>query len=104
VPREAWTRLRDVTGEPIEIWADSGGVWIDSCGITVLDADQREAFAQAWIAACHKADDQVRPALCGAVSPYAGPPCAVIGAHEDHISRGPGGVILARWPVHQAAP
>lgn len=102
MPREAWTRLRDVTGEPIEIWADSGGVWIDSCGITVLDADQREAFAQAWIAACHAADEQVRPAPCGAVSPYAGPPCSQYGDHGEHIAREAGGNIVASWPVSRA--
>jgi len=99
MPREAWSRIRDVTGEPIEIWADNGGVWLDSGGLTVLDADQREAFAQAWIAACHKADEQVRPVPCGAVSPYAGEACGQYGAHGEHIARGPGGVVLATWPV-----
>jgi len=99
MPREAWSRIRDVTGEPIEIWADNGGVWLDSGGLTVLDAGQREAFAQAWIAACHKADEQVRPVPCGAVSPYAAAACSQYGAHGEHIARGPGGVVLATWPV-----
>jgi hypothetical protein len=84
MPREAWSRLRDVTGEPIEIWADSGGVWLDSGGITVLDAAQREAFAQAWTAACWKAEQQARP-----VSDATEPPLhhdeGITGMHWDNL-------------------
>jgi hypothetical protein len=67
-------------------------------GVT-LNAAQLEQFAQAKVAASHEADRQARPAPCGAVSPYAGPPCAEQDAHAEHVSRGPGGVVLARWPV-----
>ena len=98
MPREAWSRIRHVTGQPIEVWADSGDVWIAG-SLAVLNAAKREEFAQAWIAACHKADDQVRPVPCGAVSPYAAAACGQYGAHGEHIARGPGGVVLATWPV-----
>ena len=96
--------VTDSHGNELDITPEAGVVYIDTVrGDPPLFAfgsdDRREAFAQAWIAACHAADEQVRPAACGAVSPYAGPPCAVQGAHEDHVSRGPGGVILAMWPV-----
>ena len=99
MPREAWSRIYDATGLPIEVWADSGDVWIAGGLTVVLNAAKREEFAQAWIVACWKADEQARPVPCGAVSPYAAAACGQYGAHGEHIARGPGGVVLATWPV-----
>ena len=88
--------VKDGDGDPLEIVAVNGVVYIEGYA---FPAAEREEFAQAWIAACHEADRQERPVPCRAVSPYAGPPCAEQDAHGDHVSRGPGGVVLARWPV-----
>jgi hypothetical protein len=94
--------ITDADGDAIEITVSTSGlVAIRTTPLGVeLDAAQRETFAQAWIAACHEADRQARPVLCGALSP---PPdavaCCESGGHGEHIARLPGGVIAARWPV-----
>jgi len=96
--------VTDSHGNELDITPEAGVVYIDTLrGEPPLFAfgsdDRREAFAHAWIAACHAADEQVRPAVCGAVSPYAGPPCGQYGAHGEHIAREAGGMIAASWPV-----
>ena len=86
--------------EPNCVEGHPGKVYIRTSPLGVsLNAAQLEQFAQAKVAASHEADRQARPAPCGAVSPYAGPPCGQYGAHGEHIARGPGGVVLATWPV-----
>lgn len=37
---------------------DLGHVYIDVSDSVSLNAERREAFAQAWVAACHEADRQ----------------------------------------------
>jgi hypothetical protein len=104
VPRFPVT-VRDSHGNELDITAEGGVVYLDTVrGDPPLFAfgndERREAFAQAWIAACHKADDQVRPAPCGQLSPSPDAvACCESGAHAEHIARFPGGVIAARWLV-----
>jgi hypothetical protein len=101
--------VRDSYGNELDITAEGGVVYLDTVrGDPPLFAfgndERREALAQAWIAACHKADDQARPVPCGALAePRPGNngawACNQTGAHGEHIARGPGGVILASWAV-----
>jgi len=96
--------VTDSHGNELDITPEAGVVYIDTVRgdpplFAFADNERLEELAQALVAASHERDRQARPAPCGAVSPYAGPPCAVQGAHGDHVSRGPGGVILASWPV-----
>jgi len=95
--------ITDDDGDTIEVdlgETDPTEVYVKTSLVGVLlNADQRERLAQALVAASHEADRQARPAPCGAVSPYAGPPCSQYGDHGEHIAREAGGMIVASWPV-----
>ena len=96
--------VTDSHGNELDITPEAGVVYIDTVRgdppLFAFGSDgRREAFAQAWIAACHAADEQARPAPCGEPTPGRGGTCTETGAHAEHVSRGPGGVVLARWPV-----
>lgn len=57
--------IKDSDGDPLEIAVEGGIVYIDggetSVSLFAFAATEREAFAQAWIAACHEADRQGAP-------------------------------------------
>lgn len=63
VPDEFTVTVKDSDGDEMEIGAEKGIVYIDGGGsqIFAFAAPEREAFAQAWIAACHEADRQGAP-------------------------------------------
>ena len=59
--REAHSVVHDVLGDPIEVWADNGSVWLlMPSGLASLDPEQQEHLGQAYIAACNAADRQQR--------------------------------------------
>lgn len=112
-----WVRV-----EPGSFEGAPGSVWIRTSILGVsLDAEQCEAFAQAWIAACHEADRRagVEPSdpgpapntpaswpYCESQQPSADPLsgflCTAAPGHEplDHAAWTPDGAALyARWPA-----
>jgi len=90
--------VRDAYGDSVTIDVIGTEVMLGD-GMWLFDAETFEEFSQALIAARHVADRQARPVPCGAVSPYAGPPCGQYGDRAEHIAREAGGIIVASWPV-----
>jgi hypothetical protein len=54
--------VKDRDGDEMEITAENGIVYLEGgdSQIFAFAFAEREAFAQAWIAACHEADRQAR--------------------------------------------
>lgn len=109
--------IEDYDGDTVAIdLTSSGCVSITTPGPGVyLGADQREAFAQAWVAACHEADRQAGVAVtsppaathgqvpCRAES--GGYVCTAVTGHAppDHVAHGAPGQICKRWPADRQA-
>lgn len=95
--------IKDSDGDPLEIAVEGGIVYIDGgangASLFAFAATERETFAQAWIAACHEADRQASPELCG--DRHGDWACAVAPGHAplDHAAHDGQGQVCARWAV-----
>jgi hypothetical protein len=101
--------ITDDDGDAIEVdlgMTDPTEVYIRTSRDGVLfNAAQREELAQALVAACHEADRQASPKLCGEPNPAPvrerAWTCSLTPGHAplDHAAHDGQGQVCVRWAV-----